>query len=81
MIRKLINFIRSLLEIHSVHFIGSTDKLPEPLSKEDEVKYVSLSMEGDIKAKSNASFKSLRVYIKLPSGSVSSNSFVQNCSK
>ena len=65
MIRKLINFIRSLLEIHSVHFIGSTDKLPEPLSKEEEVKYVSLSMEGDIKAKSKLIEHNLRLVVFL----------------
>ena len=40
MIRKIIDFIRSLLSDVGVYFVGSTDKLPEPLSKEDEIKYV-----------------------------------------
>ena len=65
MIKKIINFIRSLLEIHSVHFIGSTDKLPAPLSKEEEIEYVKLSMEGDINAKSKLIEHNLRLVVFL----------------
>ena len=44
MIRDIINFIKKLLSSEGIYFVGSTDKLPEPLTKEDEVKYVELSM-------------------------------------
>jgi len=47
MIRDIINFIKKLLSSEGVYFVGSTDKLPEPLTKEEEVKYVELSMAGD----------------------------------
>ena len=32
---------------NTIYFVGSLDKLPEPLTKEDETKYVQLSMKGD----------------------------------
>ena len=32
---------------NTIYFVGSLDKLPEPLTKEDEIKYVQLSMKGD----------------------------------
>ena len=35
-----IEFIKKLLSSEGIYFVGSTDKLPEPLSKEDEIKYV-----------------------------------------
>lgn len=65
MIKKIINFIKSLFELRSVHFIGSTDKLPAPLSKDDEIKYVTLSMGGDIKAKSKLIEHNLRLVVFL----------------
>ena len=32
---------------NTIYFVGSLDKLPEPLTKEDEIKYVQVSMKGD----------------------------------
>ena len=43
--------LKKILKNEGVYFVGSTDKLPEPLSKEEEIKYVELSMEGDVKAR------------------------------
>ena len=52
MIRKLIEFIKSILGNDKVYFIGSADKLPEPLSREEEQEYVKRSMNGDEMARS-----------------------------
>ena len=49
----------------SVFFVGSTDKLPEPLSKEEEVRYVTLSMEGDMKAREKLIEHNLRLVVFL----------------
>lgn len=65
MIKKIIIFIRNLLKIKSVHFIGSADKLPEPLSKEDEIKFVTLSLEGDLVARSKLIEHNLRLVVFL----------------
>ena len=43
MIKKIINYIMRFFNgEESIFFVGSADKLPEPLSKEDEVYYVTL---------------------------------------
>ena len=48
MIEKVKIFLRKLLGIdNNLFFIGSVDKLPEPLKKEEEVKLVELSSNGD----------------------------------
>ena len=52
MIKKIIYLIKRFFEKDGVFFIGSADKLPAPLSKDDEIKYVTLSMNGDKKARS-----------------------------
>jgi RNA polymerase sporulation-specific sigma factor len=65
MIKKLINFIRIFLEKDNLFFIGSADKLPEPLSKDDEVKFVTLSMNGDKLARSKLIEHNLRLVVFL----------------
>ena len=65
MIKKIINFIKELLSSEGVYFVGSSDKLPEPLSKEDEIKYVELSMEGDLKARDKLIEHNLRLVVFL----------------
>ncbi len=47
MIKKLIEFIKGIFEEKEVYFIGSADKLPAPLSKEEEVSYVLKAQNGD----------------------------------
>ena len=51
MIRKIINYILGFIKEHSIFFVGSADKLPEPLSKEEETRYVESSMNGDKNAR------------------------------
>lgn len=65
MIRDLINFIKKLLSSEGIYFVGSTDKLPEPLTKEDEVKYVELSMIGDEFARNKLIEHNLRLVVFL----------------
>ena len=65
MIRQIIEFIKKILSSEGVYFVGSTDKLPEPLSKEDEVKYVELSMQGDEFARAKLIEHNLRLVVFL----------------
>ena len=65
MIRDIINFIKKLLSSEGVYFVGSADKLPEPLTKEDEVKYVELSMAGDEFARNKLIEHNLRLVVFL----------------
>ena len=45
MIKKIIKLFNKLFG-RDLYFIGSADKLPAPLSKEEEVKYVTMAMDG-----------------------------------
>lgn len=63
--KKIIELIKRFFEKDSIFFIGSADKLPAPLSKEDEVKYVTLSMNGDSKARSKLIEHNLRLVVFL----------------
>ena len=65
MIKKIFEFIKILLSDEGIYFVGSTDKLPEPLTKEDEVKYVELSMAGDEFAKNKLIEHNLRLVVFL----------------
>ena len=65
MIKGIINFFVSIFKLKNVYFIGSTDKLPEPLSKDDEVAYVLKSMDGDLKARSKLIEHNLRLVVFL----------------
>ena len=65
MIKQIINFIKKLLSSEGIYFVGSTDKLPEPLTKEEEVKYVELSMEGDEFARNKLIEHNLRLVVFL----------------
>ena len=64
--KKIINFIKVLLKkTNSIFYVGSSDILPEPLSKEDEVEYVKLSSDGDIFAKNKLIEHNLRLVVFL----------------
>ena len=65
MLKKIINFILGLFKERGVYFVGSADKLPEPLTKEEEIFYVERSMEGDIKAKEKLIEHNLRLVVFL----------------
>ena len=65
MIKKIINLIKKVLSSNNVYFVGSADKLPEPLKIEDEVKYVEKSMEGDSFARNKLIEHNLRLVVFL----------------
>ena len=65
MLKKIIKIIKKILFKNNIFFIGSSDKLPEPLSKEDEIKYVELSMQGDEYARSKLIEHNLRLVVYL----------------
>lgn len=66
MFKKLINYIISIFnEDENVFFVGSADKLPEPLSKEEETEYVKRSMEGDQEARAKLIEHNLRLVVFL----------------
>ena len=65
MLRKIIALIKKVLSNSGLYYIGSSDKLPEPLSKEEEVKYVLKSMEGDEQARAKLIEHNLRLVVFL----------------
>ena len=66
MIKKIVNLIiRIFRSEESIFFVGSADKLPEPLSKEDEVYYVTLANEGDEFSRSKLIEHNLRLVVFL----------------
>ena len=65
MLKKIIAIIKKVLSNNNMFFVGSADKLPEPLSKEDEIKYVELSMQGDTYAKEKLIEHNLRLVVYL----------------
>ena len=60
-IKKLIIYIRSIF-VKNVYFVGSLDKLPEPLTKEDEIKYV---LDGSKDSKNKLIEHNLRLVVFL----------------
>ena len=66
MIRKLLNlFIRIFNDSINFFYVGSADKLPEPLSKEEEVEYVTRNMNGDLLAREKLIEHNLRLVVFL----------------
>ena len=63
MIKKILEKI--LRKYRLILFVGSTDILPEPLSKEEETKYVELSMNNDSYAKNKLIEHNLRLVVFL----------------
>lgn len=63
MLKKI--FLKLMKKYQYILFVGSTDILPEPLAKEEEVKYVSLSMKGDVNARNKLIEHNLRLVVFL----------------
>ena len=63
---KIIKFIKKLFyKVGSCFYVGATDILPEPLSKEEEDYYVDLKEKGDILAKDKLIEHNLRLVVFL----------------
>ena len=66
MLNKIKNFlIRIFCPNEGIYFVGSSDKLPEPLSKEEELFYVERATNGDLKARSKLIEHNLRLVVFL----------------
>ena len=64
--KKLLYIIQKVLSrFNYVFYVGSSDILPEPLSKEEEVDYVLKSMNGDVLAKNKLIEHNLRLVVFL----------------
>lgn len=64
--KRLLQLLKKLFaKGNSLFFVGSSDKLPEPLSKEEETLYVTLSMDGDSKARAKLIEHNLRLVVFL----------------
>ena len=64
--KRIIEFIKKIfIKVSSVFFVGASDALPEPLSKEEEEKYVKLMQEGDVNAKNILIEHNLRLVVYL----------------
>ena len=61
LIKKIINYLKSLF-IKNIYFVGSLDKLPEPLSKEEEIMCVK---EGSKESKNKLIEHNLRLVVFL----------------
>lgn len=61
-ILKIIAFLK---KDNNLFFIGSADKLPPPLSKEEEIDYVTRSMNGDMSARNKLIEHNLRLVVFL----------------
>ena len=56
---------RIIARLNYLLFVGSTDILPEPLSKEEEEKYVNMFLNGDMKARDKLIEHNLRLVVFL----------------
>ena len=65
MLKKIISIILKVFKSEGIYFIGSTDKLPEPLKRDEEERLVLLNMDGDNDAKSKLIEHNLRLVVFL----------------
>lgn len=66
MFKKLISFFKSLFSSsNEIFYVGNLDNLPEPLSKDEEISYVSLAMNGDLSAREKLIEHNLRLVVFL----------------
>lgn len=64
--KKIISFIKSLFKkVSTIFFVGSADALPEPLSKEEEIKYLMEASNGSEEAKNKLIEHNLRLVVYL----------------
>lgn len=61
LIKKILNKIFG----NGMYFVGSSDKLPEPLKKDEEIEYILKNMDGDIEAKNKLIEHNLRLVVFL----------------
>ena len=63
---KIIEFIKNLFKrFNNIFYIGATDILKPPLTKDEEEYYVKLKEQGDLKAKEKLIEHNLRLVVYL----------------
>lgn len=66
MFYRIISFIKKLFKKKNyLFYLGSTDMLPPPLSKEEEIHYVELANGGDVEARNKLIEHNLRLVVFL----------------
>ena len=64
--KKLLCLLKNLFKkVGQVFFVGAKDVLPEPLSKEEELKYLKEMEEGSVDAKNKLIEHNLRLVVYL----------------
>lgn len=64
--KKIIALIKKIFrKVNFLFFVGSADALPEPLSKEDELKYLAEAQNGSVDAKNKLIEHNLRLVVYL----------------
>lgn len=64
--KKIILFIKKVFrKFNYIFYVGSSDILPPPLEREEEIKYVELSINGDINARNKLIEHNLRLVVFL----------------
>ena len=63
--KKILLFIRNLFKKSGVYYVGKTDALPPPLSKEEEDYLCGLSEKGELKARNKLIEHNLRLVVFL----------------
>lgn len=66
MFKKIISFVLRIFNVeHSIFYVGSADKLPAPLSKEEELDFVIKANKGDLSARDKLIEHNLRLVVFL----------------
>ena len=65
MINKIISIIKKYLKQNNLFFIGSADKLPPPLSRDEEEYYINMAQDGDQFARDKLIEHNLRLVVFL----------------
>ena len=64
--KKIISFIKSLFKkVSTIFFVGAQDALPEPLSRQEELKYLEEASKGSNEAKNKLIEHNLRLVVYL----------------
>ena len=64
--KKIIQLLKKILKKYNpVFYLGSSDTLPPPLTKEEEIHYVELAQQGDQKARNKLIEHNLRLVVFL----------------
>ena len=63
--KNIFSFIKSFFSNNNIYFVGAADKLPPPLSKDEELRFVELSQNGDEHARNILIEHNLRLVVFL----------------